>query len=161
MNLTATSATRATPATDATPAARAADATDEVLDVVPLVSRWIRTQMRDAAAPTLTVPQLRTLAYVRRNPGTSLSGLAEHLGVGLTTASALVDRLTKRGLLDREPAPTERRRMMLTLTTDGRDRLETARARSRATLGAILATRSDEELAQIQAAMAVLREALG
>src|SRR3954462_11440700 len=104
------------------PAARADDASDlaaAVVDVVPLVMRAIRREMRTAASPQLTVPQLRALFFVRRYPDSNLSALADHLGVGLTGASGLVDRLVRASMLARETDPAERRRIKLTVTAQG------------------------------------------
>ncbi|MGA2378038.1 MAG: MarR family transcriptional regulator, partial [Spirochaetia bacterium] len=58
----------------------------EVLDVVPSVMRFIRTEMRSHRALDLTVPQFRSLVIIERAAGTSLTGVAEHLG--LTPPSA-------------------------------------------------------------------------
>ena len=88
--------------------------------------RAIRREMRAAASPALTVPQLRALLFVNRNPEVNLSKVAEHLGVGVTGASGLVDRLVRHGLLARETDPNERRRIQLTVTPDGRARLDAA-----------------------------------
>src|SRR5690348_8593895 len=96
-------------AANATPAtATGADVAATVVDVVPLVMRAIRREMRAAASSSLTVPQLRALLFVRRNPGTNLSALAEHLGIGLTGASGLVDRLVRNDMLARKIDPNER-----------------------------------------------------
>ena len=93
---------------------------------MPLVMRLIRREMRAAASPAVTVPQLRALLFVNRNPDVNLSGLAEHLGIGLTGASGLVDRLVKQHLLSRESDPKERRRIQLTVTAQGKARLDEA-----------------------------------
>jgi DNA-binding MarR family transcriptional regulator len=132
---------------------------EQVLEVVPLVMRQIRTEMRSAAAPALTVLQLRALLFVRRNPDSSISALAEHHGVGLTTASALADRLVRQGLLDRQPAPHERRRLMLRLTPLGAKRLDAAVARTSRAVAGALGARTPDELAHIEAAMRALQEA--
>ena len=59
-----------------------------VMEAVPLVMRFIRADMRAINATDMSVPQFRTLAFLDRNPGASLSELAEHLGVTRATASA-------------------------------------------------------------------------
>jgi DNA-binding MarR family transcriptional regulator len=106
--------------------------------------------------PFVSTPVSVTLL---RHPGSSISGLAEHHGVGLTTASALADRLVRQGLLDRQPAPAERRRLMLSLTALGGQRLDAAVARTRNAMASVLAGRTPDELAHIEAAMGALRDA--
>jgi len=67
------------------------------------------------------------LVFLYRHPGASLSSVAEHLGVTCPTASVLVDRLVRRGLVDRTAYPQERRRIALTLTATGAQHLQQAR----------------------------------
>ena len=45
--------------------------------------RLVRQEMRNHAAPRLTVPQLRALLYLKRHPDASLSAVAEHLGISV------------------------------------------------------------------------------
>jgi hypothetical protein len=52
----------------------------EVMETVPLVMRFIRTEMRSRRAPSLSVPQFRVLTFLSRRPGAPLSSVAEHLG---------------------------------------------------------------------------------
>jgi DNA-binding MarR family transcriptional regulator len=61
----------------------------ELLEVIPLVSGWMRAAIR-RREPSLSLPQLQALSFLRQNPGASLSDLAAHLGVGLPTASTLI-----------------------------------------------------------------------
>jgi DNA-binding MarR family transcriptional regulator len=65
------------------------------------------------------VPQFRTLAFLSRHPGSSLSAAAEFIGLTLPTMSVLVDGLVQRGLIDRTPDRHDRRRVLLTLTPAG------------------------------------------
>ena len=132
-------------------------AAEELVEVAPLVTRWIRGEMRRASADSLTVPQLRALLYVRRHPGTNLSGLADHLGVGVTTASGLVDRLVRQQLLTRTQDPTERRRMRLELTPEGDARVQRSRGQTRSALAATLSGLSADQLSAIYQALGLLR----
>jgi hypothetical protein len=55
----------------------------EVMETVPLVMRFIHTEMRSRRAPLLSVPQFRVLTFLSGRPGAPLSSVAEHLGVAL------------------------------------------------------------------------------
>ena len=81
--------------------------------------RAIRGQMRSGRTDGLSVPQFRLLRFVRRNPGTSLSALADHVGTTLPATSQIVDRLVRSGFLTRIQAPEERRRIELRVTDTG------------------------------------------
>ena len=128
-----------------------------VLETVPAVMRQIRREMRAAAAPTLTVPQMRALLFVGRHPATNLSALAEHLGIGLTGASGLVDRLVRDGLVQRETDPAERRRIRLTVTAAGQARRDHALSAAREDMTARLAGLSPDELSMLSDALGILR----
>ena len=129
-----------------------------LVEVVPLVMRTIRHEIRAHRGPELTVPQVRALAFADRSPGAPLSELAEHLGLGRPSASKIADALVERGLLARETSPSDRRCVALRLTEEGMRVLKAARAATRERLAERLKALSGEELAAITQAMAVLRE---
>lgn len=111
----------------------------DVMETIPLVMRFIRTEMRSRRAPSLSVPQFRVLTFLSRRPGAPLTSVSEHLGVSRSTASALVDRLVRRQLVSRTEDPQERRCVMLTLTPTGSQHLQQAREATCARLAKVLA----------------------
>src|SRR3982751_6748690 len=80
----------------------------ELLDTVPLVMRVIRSHMRRHRSG-LTVPQFRTLCFVSTTDGSSLSAVAEFIGLSLPAMSRLVDGLVEQRLMDRRPCDDDRR----------------------------------------------------
>ena len=130
----------------------------EVLDVVPMVFRVIRAELRKYGAKEMSVPQYRSLAFVYRNERASLSEVGDHIGLTLPTMSLLVDGLVARGLVSRRTDPEDRRRMTLTLTAAGRVRLESARAATMANLEERLRQLSASDRATITTAMRMLSE---
>lgn len=130
----------------------------EVLDVVPMVFRVIRAELRKHGAREMSVPQFRTLGFVYRNEGASLSEVGDHIGLTLPTMSLLVDGLVARGLVSRRTDAEDRRRMTLTLTEAGRARLESARAATMANLEERLRQLSASDRATITLAMRMLSE---
>ncbi len=130
----------------------------EVLDVVPMVFRVIRAELRKHSAKEMSVPQYRMLAFVYRNEGASLSEVGDHIGLTLPTMSLLVDGLVARGLVSRRTDPEDRRRMTLTLTEAGRARLESARAATMANLEERLRQLSASDRATITTTMRMLSE---
>ncbi|MCC6190880.1 MAG: MarR family transcriptional regulator [Anaerolineales bacterium] len=131
----------------------------EVLDVVPLVMRTIRGEMRRHRGPELGVPHFRVLAFLSQNPGASLSAVAEYVGLRLPSMSTLVAGLVERGLIARCPSPTDRRRVSLALTERGEARLSQARQAALALLAQQLSALSVQEREQVVAGLAVLRAA--
>ncbi|GBE94610.1 MarR family winged helix-turn-helix transcriptional regulator [Nostoc cycadae] len=129
----------------------------KVMETVPLVMRFIRKEMRAHNAGFLSIPQLRSLAFINRNPGGSLSGLAEHLGVTSATASATIERLVQRNLVQREHHPQERRRIVLNLTDEGKYHLQQSLNHTRAQIADILNSLSVEEFSQIEQGLTFLK----
>lgn len=119
--------TLATGSAPAQPAARAAAA---ILETVPPTMRAIRLRMREGRPTGLSVSQFRALLYIRRNPGTGLSEIAEFLGTTLPASSELVTRLVRQGLVFREPDEHERRRIRLTASEEGAEQLADAQQRT-------------------------------
>ena len=128
-----------------------------VVDVVPLVMRSIRSEMRSQRAPGMSVPQFRTLTLLDARPGATLSEVAEHVGIGLPSTSKLVDSLVERGLVSRESALHDRRCLVLTLTGDGHTLLQTARRMTAAHVAERLKDLSSDDLTVVARAMAALR----
>ena len=129
----------------------------EVLDVVPLAMRAIRAQLRKHGAKEVSVPQFRTLAYLNRHEGTSLSDVAEHIGLTLPSMSALIDSIVMKGLVIRQTHPEDRRRMTLTLTERGRATLRVAHEAAASYLEEKIGQLSATERATVIEAMQVLK----
>ncbi|MGC8745942.1 MAG: MarR family winged helix-turn-helix transcriptional regulator [Candidatus Saccharicenans sp.] len=92
---------------------------EKVLEVIPLLMDYIRSEMRSDRYPDLSLPQFRTLLFCRRQPGASLSALASHQGISLASASRMVDSLVKRHLLVRKIGQDDRRQLELYLSQRG------------------------------------------
>jgi len=72
----------------------------------------------------LSVVQLRALTVLRELGVGNLGHLASGMGVTVSTASRLVDRLVAAGLVDRQPSPRSRRELALAVTGPGAELLE-------------------------------------
>jgi DNA-binding MarR family transcriptional regulator len=129
----------------------------ELLDTVPSVMRFIRTQMRSHRALDLSVPQFRSLVFVERTGGASLGEMAENLGLTSPSTCTLVDVLEGRGMVARGGSPDDRRRRILTITPKGRKALAQSRAETQKSLSAVLAGLNTGEIAAVTRAMRSLR----
>jgi DNA-binding MarR family transcriptional regulator len=95
---------------------------DEALLAIIHLVMDISVRAADAlGGPSLV--QLRALTCLNASDGTNLATLADSLGVAVSTASRLVDRLVAAEWLHRRPAPHTRREVSLTLTEVGRELL--------------------------------------
>ena len=129
----------------------------EVLDVVPSVMRFIRTEMRSHRALDLSVPQFRSLVFIERTAGTSLNGVAVHLGLTPPSVSKLIDGLSNRGMVKRREAPGDRRRLTIEITAEGGQALARARSAAQKSLSRLLGSLNAEELSIVARAMSDMR----
>lgn len=133
------------------------DCAREVLDVVPLVMRNMRVEIRRNRRNDLSVPQFRTLIFLNRNPGAQLSNLAEHLGLTPPSVSKLIDGLVAKKLVERQLSNVDRRRLTLTLTKSGKILLDVAYRETQAYFTDLFAVLSDRDRTNIIESMQVLR----
>jgi len=105
-----------------------------------LLSVW--DAAREGAADRVSGSQLRAMLVVEEFDGINLRGLAGSLGMILSSASRLCDRLVAAGMVERFPGRTDRREIALHLTPVGRRLLEDLRAERRRRLAEVLSRMS-------------------
>jgi DNA-binding MarR family transcriptional regulator len=127
------------------------------METVPQVMHSIRTEMRRHRQPDLSVPQFRTLAFLKRHEGTSLSAVADHVGLTLPSMSKLIDGLVVRKLVSRQISAIDRRCVTLMLSSRGKTTLESAYQGTQARLSEILTMLSTPERTTVARAMHALR----
>jgi len=80
------------------------------------------------AAHDLTLPQFLVLASIRQHgAGCPMGTLAEEMFQSYPTMTGIVDRLKKAGLVSRGDDPADRRKVVVSLTRQGRELLDRAR----------------------------------
>jgi DNA-binding MarR family transcriptional regulator len=129
----------------------------EVLEVVPLVMRAIRAEMRCHRTQDLSVPQFRALNFLNHHEGASLSDVAEHIGLTLPSMSSMIEGLVLRSLVTRQTDAGDRRRITLALTARGQAALQSLHDATQAHLAERLAALPASERAAIVQAMQALR----
>jgi len=133
----------------------------EVLDTVPLIMRFIRSQMRSHRIAGLSVTQFRVLLFISRYRESSLSVVAEHVGLSLPSVSRMADSLVTRGLLVRQTRPDDRRAISLSVTARGEKAVNAARKATQAELEGQIATLDAEERGMVLQTMQALRPVFG
>lgn len=128
-----------------------------IMEVVPMVMRRIRMEMRSNRMPGLTVPQLRSLIFLYRHEGASLSQVADHVGLSLPSMSKTIDVLVTRKLVTRRVLPRDRRYVRLGLSAKGRETLEEARKETGARIEDAVAVLSAQQRAKVVEALHLLR----
>jgi len=76
-------------------------------------------QLHDELGGELTIPQLKLLKLIARTETESITEIATFLGVSNAAASKAVDRLARRGLVERIESTDDRRATRLSVTVQG------------------------------------------
>jgi MarR family transcriptional regulator, organic hydroperoxide resistance regulator len=69
----------------------------------------------------LTQGEVNALVHLEPRSGSSASRLQAATGQRASTLTGVIDRLERRGLVERRPNPRDRRSFTITLTADGRE----------------------------------------
>jgi len=109
----------------------------------------------------VTMPQFKTLVLVYGSDSGSqrMGQLASSLGVAMSTATGIVDRLVEQGLLVRQEDPEDRRLVVVRLSEGGRETLERPHRVSQQRMLSLLDRLSTEDLRLVARAMAALHDA--
>lgn len=115
-----------------------------------LVWRQRRRFAQTLSALGLTVPQFLALMFIQAHGGSiPIGSLAEATEQCSATMTGIVDRLSSMGLVQRRPAPSDRRSVIVSLTDAGQTLLERARAQRVEHTRQVLAHFTPEEQADI------------
>jgi DNA-binding MarR family transcriptional regulator len=101
------------------------------------------------------------LLILDRDGEMRMSRLAELLAVDMSVTSRHVAHVADRGWIDRSPDPADKRSRILRLTPVGRNKLAELNESAVEALAHYLADWSDEEVDQLNALLARLRESFG
>ena len=137
---------------------------EAAVDAVLTASRTlvaVTTRSLGAAAEDTTLAQYRALVVLASRGPQRLGDLATALGVTPSTAGRMCDRLDRKGLIRRHRARTDRRAVLVSITTDGRQVVDTATARRRELLAEILGRLPAARQAAVATALEAFAAAAG
>ena len=130
----------------------------KVLAIVPAVMRCIHNQVRQQKSTCLTIPQLRTLAFLQTKANASLSELAEYSGISSASTSTMIERLVQKEFVTRADDPKLRRKVVLNLTPMGEAHLQQVRQTTCDRLADKLGHLSTEQLTDLVSGLEELSE---
>lgn len=129
----------------------------EVLENMRQVFKVLRERQGNVwASLDLTMAQMKTLVVVARHPNLPVGQVAEALDIGLPTASHLVERLVRAGLLERVHDPDDRRVALCHLTAEGQGFYERMTSLGPATLARWLGRLDEPALRALRDGMRAL-----
>jgi DNA-binding MarR family transcriptional regulator len=108
----------------------------------------------------ISMAQLNIMYTLQRNGVMTMSRLADVLGVSLSSATGLVDRIEERGFIERSRVPEDRRVVLIAVTEAGTRMIQESDALSDELMRSVLARLDAAELPAIAHALAEVRSAL-
>ena len=125
------------------------------------VARLFRRRFEDEARThNVTLPQWRALIEIHKNEGISQVSLAGCIDTDPMTMSGILDRLEKRGLVERYPDPNDSRAKLARLTDEGSALVRTARQLGRELYENALAGLNQAERDRLSAGLILIRNNL-
>ncbi|MFN8620790.1 MAG: MarR family transcriptional regulator [Chloroflexota bacterium] len=124
-------------------------------DLVEATIRALFALMRPSAPPPneqgteLTMSQLRVLFRLRHGGPATMGEIARFADCSLQSATALIERVERRGLVTRDRREGDRRVVECRLTEPGRGLVDEIAGHRAATVRTALATLDGDELAQL------------
>lgn len=123
------------------------------------------SQMKCASSERLlrlgvSMAQLHIMFTLQRSGEMTMSHLADVLNVSLSNATGLVDRLEERGYIERDRVPTDRRIVLVRVTTAGETMLGEVDALSDNLMRSVLGQLPASQLRGVAHAVSALREAV-
>ena len=108
----------------------------------------------------MTMAQMRALMAVGHGPGCTMGELASRLGIGVSAATGLVDRLVEQGALERESDPEDRRVVRVRISPAGIRAGQEWQAAQILHMGAALSALSDRDIRRVAEATNLLHRAV-
>lgn len=105
----------------------------------------IRREQNAISQGIITLPQFLGLSFLRQNPGSPVSAFAATLGLKLSSASGLADRMVRNGLLRRERSKADRRVVLLSLKAKGERMVDEIMEQKQQSIAELFAALSAEE----------------
>ena len=110
----------------------------------------------DWVAQELTFSQMRLLFLLSKNGPSPMSRIADWLGVGLPTASGIVERVERHGLVERQHRLDDRRVVECGLTDEGHRLIEEIAGTRLEMMRQLLDVLDDDELAEMARLVTVM-----
>ncbi|MBM4152096.1 MAG: MarR family transcriptional regulator [Kiritimatiellaceae bacterium] len=119
---------------------------DEMQRIMPFfMGAMLRRERNAISQGIITVPQFLGLSFLRTTPEATVKDFAATLGLKLSSASGLLDRMEKQGLLKRTHSTEDRRVVNLTLTAKGKKMVDQIMQQKRNSIAEIYSVFSPQE----------------
>lgn len=139
---------------------------DEVVELLPEIGKLLHAAVAShPLASRLTLAQIKTLVHLHSYGRCTVGEIAAGLGVSMSTASELVDRMVEAGWVERAENPADRRQVLVWLTPESQAFAtqvhDLRRAQVRSALNRLAPEERPALLRSLRALAAALRETAG
>ena len=131
-----------------------------IIDLVPAVTRDIRSHMRNFAQPKLTILQLKILSRASHTNFTN-NELALWAGISKATMSRAISTMIKKGWLTRKPCREDKREAYIILTASGKAQYKSIEGSVTEIISEKVKKISREKQAELIKGLNILREVFG
>jgi DNA-binding MarR family transcriptional regulator len=128
----------------------------ELADALRLAVGRLARRLRQQSLGGVTLSQRSVLVTLETQGALAMGDLARAENISAPSATGIVRRLEAKGLLRREPDPTDARSTLVEMTDDARRGLADSRRARSAFLATRISSLSVEERAALETAVAVL-----
>lgn len=132
---------------------------DIVEALAPLLAQQRRRWADRCRAHGLSILGFDVLALLEMREPLTMSELADELGLGLSNATGVINRMEERGLVGRRDDPTDRRLVRVELTDAGRRLIGEIEAARRDRMTQLFAALGDAQRERVLHAVMDLRDA--
>ena len=130
-----------------------------LLTCTTLIEAEVRRRLRREFDETL--PRFDLMAQLERvDSGMTLGEVSKRMMVSAGNVTSLVDRLVKAGLLERRPAPNDRRSQLIRLSRHGHEHFRRMAAAHEAWVAELLADLRDKDIAATMERLAKVKESV-
>jgi len=105
----------------------------------------LRRERNAISQGIITLPQFLGLSFLHANPGSPVKAFAATLGLKPSSASGLIDRMVRLGVLKRERSKTDRRVVLLTLKAKGEQMVDEITKQKRKSMSELFGTLTADE----------------
>lgn len=133
---------------------------DDVLAELNQISfRDFQGALKRWHAGSLSLVHLNVLMLLRHNGPMTMSHLAELLDVSVASATGIIDRMEKKGVIERRRNDDDRRVVEVHVTEEGRGVFSAMQVERQARMSKMLSTVSEPDLAALLTGLRAVREA--
>lgn len=136
------------------------DSVEKLVECMTRIQRHLRARRASAwLEQDLTMQQAKTLFFLADGPR-RMSAIAKRFGVETPSATAMIDRLVAKGLVERGRDPSDRRAVICSLTTEGRETVERFWSLRTVRFEELAEELNEEELSEVVSAMGIMVDAI-